>query len=371
MRRSRRDDAAGGHLHRRGVAKLQGEGRGDANLARHRRRGRGGLLGCFGGPGRPRPRFDEIREIRRQSHRRSRPRAEDVRGATQSGALHPRVSTRVSVALERRANDAVARHRDARESIHHQSTRSNRGRVVPTRGVEKSTAEGNTFARRIVLVADDERPSVFSSTGDGERAVARDDERTPAGDPNRLDVEHERRRRRGRRVHGDRATAFHGERSAADGSAVHAQGPEDAKGALIRHGHLRRDEPERLGAGARARPKPYTDPAAVKQMRRSGDCDGVGRLQVHRRAAHPRRVRAPEKPPPESRGVLVRVRSRARVRARDGGVRDPERRDASEGKRAFQSGGGARAPRPGGETRGRRGRRPQSHRNVRVVGGDV
>ena len=47
---------------------------------------------------------------------------------------------------------AVARHRDARESIHHQSTRSNRGRVVPSRGVERSTAEGNTFARRIVLV---------------------------------------------------------------------------------------------------------------------------------------------------------------------------------------------------------------------------
>ena len=132
-----------------------------------------------------------------------------------------------------------------------------------------------------------------------------DDERTPAGDPNRLDVEHERRRRRGRRVHGDRATAFHGERSAARRRVRLPPSDPKARRPLIRHGHLRRDEPERLGAGARARPKPYTDPAAVKQMRRSGDCDGVGRLQVHRadvdrevgrRGAPARKSRRPRSP---------------------------------------------------------------------------
>ena len=66
-----------------------------------------------------------------------------------------RVSTGVSGALGRRANDAVSRHRDARESIHHQSTGSNRGRVVPARGVETIAADDDS-AFEAVLVADDE-----------------------------------------------------------------------------------------------------------------------------------------------------------------------------------------------------------------------
>ena len=283
MRRARRDDAAGSHLHRRGVAKLQGEGRGDANLARHRRRGRGGpgdlsirgherlkcahtttLLLVLGDPGRPRPRRRRFnREIRRQSHRRSRPRAEDVRGATQSGALHLRVSTRVSVALgATRERRRFASPRRARidpppvDPLESRTRRSRPRRREKHRGEHFRAPDRPRRRRRATLglLLDRRRRA----------RRRRDDERTPAGDPNRLDVEHERRRRRGRRVHGDRASALHGERSAANGSAVHAQGPEDAKGALIRHGHLRRDEPKRVGAGAR----PALNPTTTKTTRR-------------------------------------------------------------------------------------------------------
>ena len=224
--------------------------------------------------------------------------------------LDPRLR-RPRAARERRT---TARHRDARESIHHQSTRSNRGRVVPTAASRKAPRRPTACTR-----AGSSSSPTQATLGLllDRRACAPSPETTSEPPPEIRTVSTLNTNDVADAGDGSTATADRLSRRTIRRRAGPPSTLKDpsAKGALIRHGHLRRDEPERLGAGARARPKPYTDPAAVRRMRRSGDCDGVGRLQVHPAPPIPK---SPRPAPLLKWRVLVRVRSRARVRARDG-----------------------------------------------------